>query len=125
MEILRIAEEKFLLAAEWERADAGLWLEPEPVVDYVRRILEFGHAVNSEKLHGLERGTHDREALVALMREEVAYLLRNGWVPADEDVHRRGSWLEPAGRHCQRRTRPQHKALNSQKQWDRVTVRAV
>lgn len=126
MKILRGHEEWFLLDAGWVREGEDAWFEPQTVElrpGLQPRVLPFGHAVNSEKLHGLERGTHGAKAHDVLVHAEIEYLLRNGWEPADEEVHRRGSWREPEGRHRHRWTRPTHKALSSQKQWDRTTAR--
>jgi hypothetical protein len=120
-ERLREAEKVFLTACEWEEVAKDEWREPllalPRVVHYPEplpgplRVLPFGHAVNSEKAHGVARGTCSAEALVALVRAEAQYLRESGWTERD------AGWAPPDDRN---RQWVRHKqAVNSQKHTDR------
>lgn len=125
MEKLRAAEEKFLLACAWTKKGDDAWEEPVETEDHDElRTLTFGHAVNSEKLHGIQRETCSAEDLGALVHAETEYILSAGWGVADPEIHRNNAWEEPAGRHERRRIyHGLRKAVNSQKQWDQLTLR--
>jgi hypothetical protein len=103
------AEEVFLTACGWEKADADAWREP-PGGGWDLRVLAQGHAVNSEKVHGVARGTCTAEVLASLRHAEVQYLLESGWTERD------GRWVPPDSRNRQRARHRQ--AVNSQKQTD-------
>lgn len=125
------AEEAFLVACGWTKVGDDAWEEPEEALDHFAieevRALHFGHAINSELLHGPERGTCkkvDRDALYAAWE---AYLVASGWTRErtttwDESV----AWVAPDKGTSAGYRRPRAmftKAVNSQKARDRTTAR--
>lgn len=120
-------EEKFLTAAGWTKVAPDRWLEPE-ACGWDRRELPFGHAFNSEWAHGRERETHTRAERYAIVRQHEVYLLESGWTMRRGDDVAEGKlpdeWTEPPGRHDKQYVfRNRGRAVNSQKQWDRLSGR--
>lgn len=96
-ERLREAEADFLRACGWVELDEDDWEEPVVLEGkQKRRVLTFGHAVNSELAYGKARGTLDTGALGCLAHHQVQYLLETGWEPANDEIHGRNAWLQPA-----------------------------
>lgn len=119
---LRKAEEWFLLESGWTKLGEDAWREPEADEP---RVLEFGHAINSELKRGRERGSSPAPMRYALFRAQAQYLTESGWrhdprghliEEQEADPH---PWLAPNdGRNRTRASQKQ--AVNSQKQMDRI-----
>lgn len=108
---LRKAEEAYLLACGWTKETENAWTEPN---GRQGRTLSFGHAVNSELRLATPLGVQE---VGELLHAAMEYVLAAGW------VEEKGVWVEPPGRHDGVRRCHLRRAMNSQKQWDRITLK--
>lgn len=116
------AENLWLQRVGWAPKGPDAWEEP-PQVPEPRRVLVQGHAINSELLHGLGRGTLTAALCSELMQHRARYLVAKGWCALGDAE---GSWLEPgvAGNEWRSRRGAYRfdRAVNRQKQLDRMAL---